>query len=147
MKRSFFPFFITFFGVFLLDQLSKAAAMGQGRVTINQGVSFGVGGALLRQGYAGHSGGVVLFSIVSVVVLIGIYIGAKKIWQKNLWVYGGLSAAALSNVWDRVMYGGVRDFLWVPVLHVQNNLADWVIVGCLAWWGWRVVVSGTVNSE
>lgn len=37
-------------------------------------------------------------------------------------------AASLSNIWDRVVFGGVRDFLTVPILGVKNNVADWCIV-------------------
>lgn len=41
----------------------------------------------------------------------------------------------MSNLLDRLVYGGVRDWLTVPVLGLKNNLADWAIVGAIVWYG------------
>ncbi len=43
--------------------------------------------------------------------------------------YSILLGAALSNWIDRVMYSGVRDIWYVPKLQMNNNVADWLIVG------------------
>jgi lipoprotein signal peptidase len=36
---------------------------------------------------------------------------------------------------DRLINGGVRDWLVVPVLGLRNNLADWAIIIAIAWYG------------
>ncbi len=37
----------------------------------------------------------------------------------------------MSNIVDRLVLGGVRDFLPLPFVDMKNNLADWFIVGSL----------------
>ena len=46
-------------------------------------------------------------------------------------VRGLFLGGAMSNIMDRLVIGGVRDWLPVPVLGLRNNLADWAIVGAL----------------
>ena len=82
-------------------------------VVLNKGVSFGI------------------FSNISYAFLL-LFLGLlffifKKIQASPHWVTFFL-AASLSNVLDRVVFGGVRDFLPVPFLGVKNNIADWCIV-------------------
>lgn len=127
--NNYFFSILAFVGVIGGDQLSKWWARGQGSVVINQGVSFGLG----------DRGEVWVFVLLTCVVLVSLFFLFKEIWLKNLWVFGGLSGAAISNVIDRLWWGGVQDFLPVPVLNVQNNLADWVIFGCMVWITWQIL--------
>jgi lipoprotein signal peptidase len=114
---------IAFVGVVGIDQLTKCWARGVGSVVINEGVSFGLG----------SRGEAWMFSLVSVGVLVFLFFHLREIWRENWWVLGLLSGAAVSNVIDRWWWGGVLDFLSVPVISVRNNLADWVIFGCMVW--------------
>lgn len=114
-------FFLSFFLILLLDQGSKGLARGMGRVSVNDGVSFGLG----------SGGGVFLFFVLTFGVLALLFFLFKHFWLKYAWIYGLLSGAAISNLLDRFHFGGVQDFLPIPFVGVQNNLADWVIFFCL----------------
>lgn len=48
-----------------------------------------------------------------------------------------LFSAGLSNFFDRMMFGGVRDFIWWPVLNVYGNLADLVLFVTVVWLLWN----------
>lgn len=127
---------LAFFFVIFIDQLSKLFAKGQGSVVLNEGVSFGLGSEM----------GSGVFVILTMGVLTCLFFAFKTVWRQNWVVWGLLSGAAVSNAVDRVLWGGVQDFLPVPLLHIQNNLADWVIVGCLVWAGWRFYLSETSRN-
>jgi lipoprotein signal peptidase len=113
MKKFFFSFLL----ILLVDQGSKWWARGAGLVSVNRGVSFGVGEGVGR----------VFFSLISFMVLVALFRLFQTIWKKYFWMFGFLSGAAISNVVDRWVWGGVQDFLPIPLTHLQNNLADWVI--------------------
>jgi lipoprotein signal peptidase len=56
-------------------------------------------------------------------------------WGSQALVVGG----ALSNLADRLVYGGVRDYWLIPGTPIRNNLADWgIVVGLMVmvgmWW-------------
>lgn len=124
-------FFLPFSVIVCLDQLTKLWARGQGIVVINQGVSFGFG----------SKGSVWFFVLLTIFILAALFSLFKEIWKKNFFVYGLLCGAAISNVIDRIWWGGVQDFLPLKLLRLQNNVADWVIFGCMAWIGWQLLFS------
>jgi lipoprotein signal peptidase len=87
-------------------------------VTVNTGASFGTP--------FGLSAAFIPFMII--IVLAGLVAFLyRSISPLSL---GLLVGAALSNVADRFWFGGVRDWLTVPLFGLRNNLADWIL--CLA---------------
>jgi lipoprotein signal peptidase len=101
----------------LIDQGSKSLASA---TVINSGISFGLGQSL------GINSNTLLTFFLPVVIII-IFCLFRTFWLKYPFVAGFFTGAAASNWIDRVVYGGVRDWLPVPFFHLQNNLADWII--------------------
>ncbi len=115
---------ITVFSAFLValivDQISKHVASFQGLVQINHGVSFGL--------FSGF-----WLPIVMIILFVGFYQWSCSRWQKPYPILTGFFlGGAMSNIVDRLVLGGVRDFLVLPYFGISNNLADWFIVGSLA---------------
>lgn len=80
-----------------------------------------------------HSMVLILAPIVLTVVTLYMhtqYRGSKAMTCALSMVVGG----TLSNLADRILFGGVIDYAYLSVLHVYFNLADVLIVsGALAW--------------
>src|SRR5574337_685624 len=89
----------------------------------NEGVVFGL--------FPGKTNAFILFSIIAIVIIIYIYIKSdKSLFVSNL-ALGLVLAGAVGNLWDRIWYGYVRDFI---DLHIGNkyhwptfNIADTLI--------------------
>lgn len=110
-------FGISFFSLIALDQVTKHLAID---VVVNTGISLGL-----------------FSSSFLTVILIGILILIASRWGRELYLQSPIATGiffggAVSNILDRLLYGGVRDFLPVPILNVHNNIADWAIVLALA---------------
>ena len=123
--------------IFLLDQLTKFLFYQSEGGSLNTGISFSFfsSSTLLGQ--------ILLIPIMMFfVVIIFRLFGAKFPFLSGLLIGG-----AVSNIVDRLLFGGVRDFLPVPFFLIQNNLADWaILVGLVGmvgrnWWGSRNVES------
>ena len=113
-------FIVAIGSVFILDQATKHIAQFFLPVTLNRGVSFGV----LEGSYLSY---VLLFGFL-------LFLFLTKHWrERSSFVYGLFVGAVISNLWDRFLYGGVRDFLPIPFTGIKNNLADWVIFLTLIW--------------
>lgn len=116
-------FLLVFVSTISIDQISKYFAKD---VIINTGVSFG------------------LFpSSLLTVVLIGVLLAlafkfGRDFYSINPSVTGIFFGGSISNIIDRLLYGGVRDFLPVPLIAVRNNLADWGIILSLLWIFWNL---------
>ena len=116
------------------DQLTKLWADSQGWVVLNKGISFG----LLTE-----SPWLPVVLVVVIVCVMGLAIQRQFVarqWLLSGLVFGGL----ISNVIDRLVVGGVKDWLPAPGLMITNNLADWAIVGGLVYWA---VVEYTQESK
>lgn len=94
--------------MWLLDQLTKWWMLVEGRGVINRGVSFGLG-----QGLA--------YWFVFVIVLMVLFWKMKG--KGKFWIF--IIAGGLGNIVDRVIYGGVVD--WIGVAGLWFNLADVMI--------------------
>ncbi len=133
--RGSFLFWFTAASVLLVDQASKfflREALLSGTITLipgfldlravwNSGVAFGMfarGGERLK----------ILFVLVSVCAVLGLYFYARKVRDKTSRVFSGLVAGgALGNLVDRLLYGRVFDFLDLhlgPYHWPTFNLAD-----------------------
>lgn len=79
------------------------------------------------------------FFTVLTAALIGVLFYLQKVWaQKNPWLRAGLllvTGGALGNLYDRVAYGCVVDFLDFRIWPIFNVADSCVTVGacCLAW--------------
>ena len=106
----------------LLDQISKFWVMFYEQVTINNGVSWG------------WLDDVSVFILVGVqVLMLGVLIKYfYSIWVKHPLLSGLFLGSSFSNMIDRILFGGVRDWMMIPILKVENNAADFLIVGSLA---------------
>ncbi|HHT9137558.1 MAG TPA: signal peptidase II [Candidatus Wunengus sp. YC60] len=89
----------------------------------NEGVVFGL--------FPGKTSAFIVFSAIAIVVILFIYIKSDKtIFISNI-ALGLVLAGAIGNLWDRVWFGCVRDFI---DLHIGNkyhwptfNIADSLI--------------------
>ncbi|PWU23085.1 hypothetical protein C5B42_04135 [Candidatus Cerribacteria bacterium 'Amazon FNV 2010 28 9'] len=136
-KRPFYRLvvFSSFLFALLSDQVLKLFVSQRVPVTINTGISFGW-----------LSGNVVVLGLI--VIYIAFFEFSCRYWHKPYPFASGLVlGGALSNIIDRIVIGGVRDFLPVPFLGIQNNLADWWIVLGLAWILYQTTFRGTKQTE
>jgi signal peptidase II len=86
--------------------------------TINHGAVFGIGQGMVVW--------FLLFSIVAMGVIVWVFLGSKREqWTVHI-TLGMITAGALGNLFDRAVYGGVRDMFrfyvsWYPYIF---NVAD-----------------------
>jgi len=106
--------YFTVVAVIAIDQLTKFFLFSS-EMTLNTGVSFS-----LLSFFPQWALVLVLWG-----VLLVVWRWDKELWVRNQIATGMFFGAAVSNLLDRVLYGGVRDFLPVPLLGVENNLADY----------------------
>lgn len=103
---------------FGFDQLSKEAARFFGySVQLNSGVSLN-----MLSGVAPE-----ILTIGTLLILAGLWYAFSNTWKESPVLAGTFFGAGLSNIFDRVWYGAVRDWLPIPGTSVTNNLADWLI--------------------
>lgn len=103
---------------FGFDQLSKEAARFFGfAVQFNDGISLN-----LLSGVAPE-----VLTIVTLLILVGLWYAFAETWKESPVLAGTFFGAGLSNIFDRVWYGAVRDWLPIPGTTVTNNLADWLL--------------------
>jgi signal peptidase II len=95
------------------------------RPSINTGAVFGV--------FAGQVGWLGVLSALAILAILIILIRTEDRSVLFLVAMGLVSAGAVGNLWDRLMLGGVRDFLdfYVWDMHWPTfNLADsWICIG------------------
>ena len=126
---SFIPGIILLSGV-LIDQAIKFVAPSQ----LNTGIAFSLG----------NSGSPLLLTGGLLVFAIGAFLFSWPKVKPDPILRSGHAlffAGAFSNLIDRALFGGVRDVWTVPILGIQNNLADWLIVGAasigIGWYQFR----------
>jgi lipoprotein signal peptidase len=80
-------------------------------------------GVLNTGGFLGSFSGISWEMVLPILLL---YIGF--LWLKakgfNLLILSLLLAGGVSNWWDRIMYGGVRDVIYYRHFHFYGNMAD-----------------------
>lgn len=112
----------------LLGLMTHWWLAGRGEVYLNSGISFGLMGDNIRWLIGG--GG----------VMVGL--GYWGLRGENLGIMVMVVGGVINWI-DRLIFGGVRDYWWIPGLSVYNNLADWLIAlgVTLAWgdfiWKWQ----------
>jgi len=121
-------------GVILIDQVSKWLASREGVVSLNTGVSFGWFQNLPIP---------LLIAVLGLVLGGGVWL-AKNHFKDQPLALGLLIGGGLSNLLDRLLLGGVRDWLAIPGTRLYNNLADYAIglaVVLLLWYAWKMPAS------
>lgn len=122
MSRHSRIFFIWCILVLSFDQLTKVWAVRNNWSTLNLGISFG---------FFQHAPVILVLLITMLVAGMVLAILIKK--HLPAWWWGIFVGAVLSNMLDRVFRGGVIDWMPIPIIHIQNNSADWFIFFCLFW--------------
>lgn len=115
-------FLSTLGAVIFLDQLTKYLATRAGAVHLNQGISLGLADT-------NHQA---LLSLVIISIMVILWLWRKELWKKYPVIAGFLFGGSISNVLDRILFAGVRDWLPVPGFNLTNNIADWSITLSLA---------------
>lgn len=104
-------------GLVLLDQVIKYATWSLGWVTINKGIAFG-----LFPSETSLTVILVVLVFTSLLMKLKLAKNSYKINQAAMLMVAG----GLSNMLDRVFYGGVIDYLHLPFVP-SFNLADLAI--------------------
>lgn len=104
---------IIFLTVLILDQGTKWIAQRYVLVDLNHGISF----SFLSSPFMFP---LILLGTVAALLLL------RRLALPGI-VKTVIFASAASNLVDRLLYGGVRDFLPVPFFSMRNNLADWIL--------------------
>lgn len=74
-----------------------------------------------------------ILSVLSWLVILWLFYSrwqkrpTQKIEGVEIFLWGLLLGSGASNIYDRFLFGGVRDVWPMPLLDWQNNLADWLI--------------------
>lgn len=74
-----------------------------------------------------------LYPILAIIMFILLWLWLKS-WcgdKKNIWPYSLIILGASSNIWDRLRYGGVVDYLNVPFFTVLNVSDIYIFLGIL----------------
>lgn len=110
-------FIVSAVSIVILDQLSKYVARGIGVTVQNPGVSFA---------WFDQTPPIILLVLLGV-ICVGVAYVSRPFWKRYpLWAglfWGGL----LSNLLDRLLFGGVTDWFTIPLTDLKNNLADGAI--------------------
>ena len=87
--------------------------------TTNEGIAFGITITPL------------IVIVVSTIIIVGLLIVLTHLVVKQYWLQAtsilAILLGASSNLWDRIQYGFVIDYLSLPLTHI--NLADTLITG------------------
>ncbi len=143
MNKTFLQFFGAALFVFLLDQAIKEVFLGGFRwdgtyfsliLTFNKGVAFSMF-AFLQE----------YLKYLQLVLILGVglyLVYEKKFFKENALAIGIITGAALSNVYDRFIHGGVVDyFFWhygfnFAVFNFADVMIDLGVV-LILWHSWR----------
>ena len=145
MSRRFYLFLVAFCAIFIIDQLLKTLFLEGFRwggeyfsliLTYNKGVAFSMF-AFLEE----------YLKYIQLVLIIGVWLYLafeKTLFRENTLALGFIAGAALSNVYDRFIHGGVVDyFFWhYGFEFAVFNFADVMIdvgVVLIFWQSWKAL--------
>ncbi|MCF6158914.1 MAG: signal peptidase II [wastewater metagenome] len=104
----------------------------------NEGVVFGI--------FPGRTTAFIIFSIIAIIIIVCVYIWSDKTLLISNVALGLILAGAIGNLWDRVWYGHVRDFIDLHIGEKYHwptfNVADSLI--CI---GISIMVFGSFPSK
>lgn len=106
--------------IFLSDQLSKYLAREANTALLNYGGIFG-----LFPGYWWTA--FVTLVLIAMLVILRLRKDTSKLQSFGWYIVIG---AGFGNLRDRLLWGGVWDWIYYPVINVVGNLADiWLAIG------------------
>lgn len=117
--------------VAVLDQYSKHYATKTFPSNVNTGISFGLFAAWPA----------FVWGALLMMLLVGLWLAWRNWWLDFPVGSGMFFGGAVSNLFDRFFYGGVRDWLPIPFTPLHNNIADWAVVAGLFLIFWSLVES------
>jgi lipoprotein signal peptidase len=115
-------------GLFLIDLISKTYFYNSGDAIINRGGAFGV--------FQGYSSVLLGISLMLIFALLYYFKQNRECWLGLSFIIAG----ALGNVVDRILYGGVIDFIDLG-FWPTFNLADVFVVLGVGLVVWRMYFS------
>lgn len=110
-------YLLVFFVLLTVDQLSKLLAITYSAVSLNSGISFGLGSS--------YSTVVVVVFIASIVLMSAQLL--SEFWEKHPHITLLFFSGSISNLLDRLFRGSVVDWIDITFLGLRNNLADMYI--------------------
>lgn len=118
--RNLWLLFLVGLGTLCLDQMSKLVVLNRlaynpSLVVINEGHSFSLKFFFITP---------LMLSFVLIIVAGWLL---RPWWMSHPFIAGLFFGGAVSNMLDRVIRGGVVDWLMIPFSRLRNNLADWAI--------------------
>lgn len=113
--NNFRQFFFVGSTVFIVDQVTKFLATIYGlQVSYNSGVSLSFLSEIQST----------ILTIFLVTLVLFLLIFFRTTWLKNQLSAGLFFGGAVANIFDRILFGSVRDWLIIPATQIQNNIAD-----------------------
>ena len=128
--------------VVIADQFSKAVILRTKiPVTKNAGVAFGL-----------PAPEVLLYLLVGIILVVGAWVWRKKsaeVRARYALPVGLIAGGALSNIVDRVLRGGVVDFIDLKVWPAFNLADTAIVIGSLllVWYAWRTSPKNTSHVQ
>jgi len=114
-KYKLFPVILS---VIFLDQFSKfLASFFDLQISYNSGISFSI--------LANNDPKFLTFVLCLAVYLL--FNNFRKFWNKDEFASGLFFGGAIANIFDRIFFDAVRDWIFIPYTQIHNNLADWAI--------------------
>jgi lipoprotein signal peptidase len=74
---------------------------------------------------------IILYPILAIIffLLVWLWFDDWRVGKKYIWPYALIIIGAASNIWDRLWYGGVVDYLNVPYFTVLNLSDVYIFLG------------------
>jgi lipoprotein signal peptidase len=110
-----------FWPVFLVslvfDQLTKLLAAAYLETSLNHGISFG---------WLANFPSEMMTALLVFLAMIMAY-SLRREWRRRPVIAGLFWAGVVSNLLDRILLGGVIDWISLPYVEIKNNLADFYL--------------------
>lgn len=114
-------FWLVFLAALTIDQFTKLIAPTYFELVPNHGISFGWLSQLPPEAV----------TVALVFFAVSIAYGFRKEWRQNQALAGLFWAGVVSNLLDRILFGGVSDWITLPYIELKNNLADFYLLVAL----------------
>lgn len=65
-----------------------------------------------------------VLTLLLVLLVAFLYRVYESVWKEHQYAAGLFFGGAATNIFDRIIFGAVRDWIYIPFTDIQNNLAD-----------------------
>lgn len=100
-----------------IDQATKYIAVQNAVFQLNTGISFNLFSEMSSR----------YLTLIQLTTVVIVWLLFKKMWSEHVVIFALLFSGAISNLVDRLIYNGVVDWIFLPVIDLKNNLADMYI--------------------